>query len=295
MRKSASPAQAFAAVCVLLALVLTGCTTVSETSTTPQPASANQLAPTVSLEATQSNRTLPILFLVGDSTVHNAGPGLKGWGDVIARYFDPEKIRIENRARGGRSSRTFQTQGWWSNILTSAIPGDFVMIQLGHNDGGPLDDTNRARGTIPGLGGETKKIHNPVMNKPEVVHTYGWYMRKYIINARAKGMTPIICSPVPRLPKQTVRADTADTNSYVAWSREIARRENVFFIDLNHIVLSHYVGLTPAEIKAKYFTVQDNTHFNPAGAELNAASVVEGLRRLTNCPLRSFLLEEPMD
>lgn len=277
----------------VLGLVLAGCKTVAASAENAKSAEANQSAATVSNATAPSPRALPVLFLVGDSTVHNTGRGLKGWGDVISPYFDTNRIKVENHARGGRSSRTFQTQGWWSNVLAAAKPGDFVMIQLGHNDGGALDDTNRARGTLRGLGEESKEIYNPITHAQEIVHTYGWYLRKYVTDACAKGLTPILCSPVPRVPRQTVQADTVDTNSYVAWSRAVARSENAFFIDLNHLVMRHCVSMTPEEIKAEYFTPADNTHTSPAGAELNAAVVVEGLRALKDCPLNAYLTDRP--
>jgi rhamnogalacturonan acetylesterase len=238
-----------------------------------------------------TNRALPMLFIVGDSTVHNPGHGEKGWGDVIGKHFDPEKIRVENHALGGRSSRTFQTQGYWDRVLAAAKPGDYVIVQMGHNDGGPLDDTNRARGTIRGIGDEEKEIYNPIMHKKEVVHTYGWYMRKYVADARAKGMTPIICSPVPHMPKKEMEAGDVENWDYVRFAGQVATNENVLFINLNRITISHYAGLTPAEIKAKYFTTADNTHSSPAGAELNAQSVIEGLRSL-DCPLKNDLRPE---
>jgi rhamnogalacturonan acetylesterase len=239
-----------------------------------------------------TNRTLPILFIVGDSTVHNSSGGRVGWGDVIGSYFDTNKILVENHALAGRSSRTFITQGWWNLVLKEAKPGDFVLLQMGHNDGGPLDDPNRARGTIPGIGDEQKEIFNPVTQKPEIVHTYGWYLRQYISDSRAKGMTPILCSPVPHVPKKTVEAGDVGPSRYVGWSGEVATNENAPFLNLNRIVMSHYFGMSPLEIKEKYFTPQDNTHFNAAGAELNAESVVAGLREL-DCPLKNYLLNEP--
>ncbi len=238
-----------------------------------------------------TNRTRPMLFIVGDSTVHNPGHGEKGWGDVIGKYFDPEKIRVENHALGGRSSRTFQTQGYWDRVLAAAKPGDFVIVQMGHNDGGPLDDTNRARGSIRGIGDEQKEIYNPIMHKQEIVHTYGWYLRKYISNAHDRGMTPIICSPVPHVPKTDVHAGDVENWDYVRFAGQVATNENVLFINLNKITMSHYAGLTPTEIKAKYFTTADNTHSSPAGAELNAESVIEGLRTL-DCPLKDDLLAQ---
>ena len=238
---------------------------------------------------TDTNRALPMLFIVGDSTVHNPQKTERGWGDVISKYFDKEKIRVENHALGGRSSRTFITQGWWEKVLAAAKPGDFVLIQMGHNDGGPLDDTNRARGSIRGIGDESKDIYNPIMKKPETVHTYGWYLRKYISDARAKGMTPILCSPVPHVPKAEVKAGDIENWDYVRNAGQVATNENVLFINLNQITISHYAGMTPTEIKAKYFTPADNTHSSFAGAELNAQSVIEGLKKLANCPLVGFL------
>src|SRR3954471_10069736 len=114
---------------------------------------------------------VPTLFIVGDSTVKNGTKGQVGWGDPIARLFDPARIAVDNRARGGRSSRTFQTEGLWDRVLADSRPGDFVLIQMGHNDGGPLDDAPRARGSIRGTGEETKEIDNPVTKQKEVVHT----------------------------------------------------------------------------------------------------------------------------
>lgn len=277
------------AAAALAALVLGGCKSVPSAQD-----DATQRAPekSGSLEASaKTGRTLPALFIVGDSTVHNTR-GLVGWGDVIGRYFDTNKIVVENHALGGRSSRTFQTQGWWDKVLVSARAGDFVLIQLGHNDSSPINDTNRSRGTIRGLGDETTNIVNGITHQPETVHTYGWYMRKYISDARAKKMSPILCSPVPRLPQP---GKESDTTRYAGLARELAAQQNVPFIELNRLVLDRYSGMTSAEIRTNYFTPQDSTHFNPAGAELNAVCVIEGLRALTNCPLKKFLVAKPPD
>ena len=239
-----------------------------------------------------TNRSFPMLFIVGDSTVHNPGKGERGWGDVIGKNFDTNKIRVENHALGGRSSRTFQTQGWWDKVLNAAKPGDFVLIQMGHNDGGPLDDTNRARGSIRGLGEDTKDIFNPITKQPETVHTYGWYMRKFITDARAKGMTPILCTPIPHCPKEPVKAGDVEKSIYVDMSTAVAKSEKVLFINLNERTMSHYAGKMPLEVKETYFTPADNTHTSFAGAELNAQSVIEGIRALDGCPLRDYLISK---
>jgi lysophospholipase L1-like esterase len=240
----------------------------------------------------ETDRRLPTLFIVGDSTVKNNTRGQQGWGDPIAGFFDETKIKVENHAIGGRSSRTFQTEGRWDKILAAAKPGDFVLVQMGHNDGGPLDDPSRARGTLRGTGDDTNEIDNPITNKKELVHTYGWYLRKYIADARAKGMTPIILSPIPHCPRRPVEKGAVEKNDYVTWSEEVATAENVPFVNLNRLVLARYAEMAPEDIKAKYFTPADNGHTSPAGAELNAAAVVEGLRALPDCPLKDYLLPE---
>jgi lysophospholipase L1-like esterase len=238
---------------------------------------------------TDTNRPFPILFIVGDSTVHNPSKTERGWGDVIGKYFDTNSIRVENHALGGRSSRTFITQGWWQKVLDATRQGDFVLLQMGHNDGGPLDDTNRARGTIRGVGEETKEIFNPITKRPETVHTYGWYLRQYIADARTKGMTIIVCSPVPHCPREPVRPGEVEKSDYVRMSGAVAETEKVPFINLNRIAMSHYAEMTSEEIKQKYFTPADNTHTSPEGAELNAKSVIEGLKGLENCALAKWV------
>src|SRR6185437_3760476 len=104
----------------------------------------------------------PVFYIIGDSTVKN-GNGkadnlLQGWGSFITDYFDTTKITIENDAIGGRSSRTFMTDGRWDKILQKLQKGDYVIMQFGHNDSGPLDDTARARGTIKGIGNDSVEI-----------------------------------------------------------------------------------------------------------------------------------------
>ena len=234
----------------------------------------------------------PTLYIIGDSTVRNgSGRGSNdqwGWGSVIHAYFDTTRIHIENHAIGGRSSRTFLTEGRWDKILATLKPGDFVMMQFGHNDGGAINDTTRARGSIRGIGNETEEIDNLLTKKHEIVHSYGWYMRKYIDDTKAKGATPIVCSLVPRNVWKNGRVERG-TESYGKWALESATSGGAFFIDLNEIVALQYeADFTEATLKTEFFTT-DHTHTNLAGAKLNAASVIEGLRQLTYCSLNQYI------
>lgn len=230
---------------------------------------------------------LPTLFIIGDSTVNNSGEGFQGWGNVITEHFDSAKITIENRARGGRSSRTFQTEGLWDKVLAEMKKGDLVLIQFGHNDGGSLDK-DRARGSLKGIGDESKEVTIEATGKKETVHTFGWYLRKYVSDAKAKGVVPILLSPVPRniwKDGKVVRA----SGDYGFWAEDTAATTKTLFVDLNEISAIQYEKEGQAKVAAEYFTTKDHTHTSPAGAKLNAGSVAEGLRKLKGSPLKKYL------
>jgi lysophospholipase L1-like esterase len=232
---------------------------------------------------------LSTVFLVGDSTVRNGkgdgAGGQWGWGEPLADYFDLARINVTNRALGGRSSRTYITEGRWDETLTLVKPGDVILFQFGHNDSGPLDDTARARGTLPGVGPETREIDNPITHQHETVHTYGWYMRKYVRDTLSKGAIPILCSPIPRKIWKDGRIErNADT--YGGWARQIAAEEKIGFIDLNEIVARRYDSLGAAAVEPLF--ADPHTHTSRAGAELNAESVIAGLKALPANPLAQF-------
>lgn len=233
-----------------------------------------------------ANPHLPTLFLVGDSTVRNGhGDGANGqwgWGEPLVDFFDPSKINVVNRAIGGRSSRTYITEGHWDDTLALMKPGDIVLFQFGHNDSGPLDDTARARGTLTGVGDESQEIENPILKRHETVHTYGWYMRKYVADTLAKGATPIICSPIPRKTWKDGKV-VRNADNYGGWARQVAEQEHVAFINLNEIIARRYDALGEQKVEALF--ADPHTHTSRAGAELNAECVVAGLKTLPKDPV----------
>jgi lysophospholipase L1-like esterase len=236
---------------------------------------------------------LPSLFLIGDSTVRNGrGDGANGqwgWGDLIGPYFDSSKINVVNRAVGGLSSRTYLTGTYWESVAAWLRPGDFVMMQFGHNDSGPLDDAGRARGTISGVGDEAREIDNPITHQHEVVHTYGWYLRRFIVDSRVRGAIPIVCSPVPRKIWKDGKV-VRGSDSYAKWAADVARSEGAAFVDLNEIVARRYETLGPEKVIPLFG--DEHTHTSLKGAELNAACVIAGLKALESNPLRAYLSEK---
>jgi lysophospholipase L1-like esterase len=164
-------------------------------------------------------------------------------------------------------------------------PGDFVLMQFGHNDAGPLNDTSRARGTIRGTGEESEEVENLLTKQHETVHSYGWYLRKFIADARAKGATPIVCSLVPRKMWKDGRV-VRNTDSYAGWAAEVAKQEKVAFVDLNEIIARRYEELGPEKVEPLF--ADEHTHTSRAGAELNAAAVVAGLKAIKGNPLKKY-------
>lgn len=233
----------------------------------------------------------PVIYLIGDSTVKNGSGsgdgGLWGWGAYLHAMFDTSKVSIRNYALGGRSSRTFITQGLWDNVLSMIKPGDYVFIQFGHNDSSPVNDDSRARGTLKGTGEETEEIDNILTKQHETVHTYGWYLRKYIADAKARGAIPVICSLVPRNIWENGKVVRA-SDDFGLWARETAEATGTGFIDLNEIIAAKYEALGQEEVSAKLF-LTDHTHTNEAGASINATAVAEGIKQLKKCKLKKYL------
>ena len=225
---------------------------------------------------------LPTVYIAGDSTAKNGDA--RGWGDPLAQFFDASKVRVENRARGGRSARTFHKEGLWEKLATDLKPADFVLIQFGHNDGGP-PDKDKARGDLPGIGDESQDLTMPD-GKHETVHTFGWYLRKYVNDSKRKGARPILLSPTLRNIWKDGQVEH-ELGSFGKWTREVAEAEHVPFVDASRVIGERYQKMGPDDVKALF--PEDHTHTSAAGAELNAALIVAGLRALGDSPFDRFL------
>ena len=230
--------------------------------------------------------TKPVIYLIGDSTVHNADKETWGWGSIIGNYFDANKISVNNQAMAGRSTRTFIKENRWHRVDYMLHPGDYVLMQFGHNEGSK-PDTNKAgyRGVLKGTGEETVDLTWPNGTK-ETVHTYGWYLRKFIRETKAKGATPIVLSMIPRNEFREGKVLRAD-NDYGKWAKEIAEQEKVTFINLNGISSDKYDKWGADSVK-KFFP-GDHTHTNKLGATVNAESVVDGIKANKSIALNKYL------
>ena len=238
-------------------------------------------------------QTKPVFYIIGDSTVRNgSGTGSNGqwgWGSFVAEYFDTTKIAIQNHALGGRSSRTFITEGRWEKITANLKKGDYVIMQFGHNDASPLDDTARARGTIRGIGNDSSVIWNPIRKVQETVYSFGWYMRKYVRETKAKGAVAIVCSLIPRNNWKDGKVNRSKDN-YALWALQIAKEEGAYFIDLNELIADKYDQLGESEV-GKYFH-GDKTHTGLEGAKMNVEIVIQQLIKQNPAELARYIVKK---
>ncbi len=247
------------------------------------------------IEKENSNRK-PTIYIIGDSTVKNGhgdgAGGLWGWGDPLVQFFDTSRVNIENHALGGTSSRTFRSKGLWDEVIRKIQPGDYVLMQFGHNDDGPINDDFRARGTIYGFGDTTEEIDNMLTGAHEIVHTYGWYIRQYIAEAKAKGAIPVVMAPIPRNDWENGQVLRND-EKYGLWAKEVANLEEVEFINLNDRMAGAMEKLGEDAVTGHYFFKRDHTHTSAKGAVLAASLIVEELKKSDDNYLKDYLLENP--
>ena len=173
----------------------------------------------------------PVLFLVGNSTMRtgtkgNGDNGQWGWGYFAHEYFDADKLTVENHALGGTSSRTFYRK-LWPDVKKGIRKGDYVIIELGHNDNGPFD-SGRARASIRGISPtDSLCVTIKETGEVEIVYSYGEYLRRFVRECKALGAHPILLSLTPRnawdtkRPGHIARVD----GTFGLWARQVAEEQ----------------------------------------------------------------------
>jgi lysophospholipase L1-like esterase len=232
-----------------------------------------------------ANAALPTFHIVGDSTVRSGGTGvgLWGWGERIAPFFDTNKINVVNHAIGGRSARTFFTEGRWQKVVETIKPGDFVIVQFGHNDQGRIGDpAMKGRPDGKGIGDETVEDTKPDGTQ-ELVHTFGWYMAQFITEAKAHGATAIICSPIPHKQRWENGRDFANIAD---WDEQVAKNHGALYFDLTLVITADYKKIGAEKVVT--FFADKGTHTTDSGAQFNAAHVIAGLKSLPGDPLENY-------
>jgi pectinesterase len=223
------------------------------------------------------------VHLAGDSTMAKKLPEKRpeaGWGEALPKFFRADRVRIENHAQNGRSTRLFIEQGLWQKLLDELKEGDYVFIQFGHNDGAK-DKPDR---------------YTP----PE---DYRANLVRFVKEVRGRKATPVLLTPVMRR-KFTREGVFVDQHGvYPGIVREVAAQYRVPLIDMHRKSEAVLVGYGPEESRKLFLQlkpgenpnypngIEDNTHFNPTGAEVMAGLAVEGIRE-QKLGLAKYLLKE---
>ena len=251
----------------------------------------------------------PVVFITGDSTVKNKDKDeddMWGWGSVANTVFDETKIDIVNAAMAGRSCRTYLNEGRWEKVYNSLKPGDFVLIQFGHNDISPIDKP-KYRGAIATADDschvyrmqaakedltkqnviDQKLKSNTLVGSYEVVFSFGWYLKKFIQDVREKGATPILVSLTPRNEWPEGKMERRN-DSYGVWYRQVVKDTGVEFVDLHNLAADFYDKKCGSKEKANKYFKKDHTHTSLLGAKINAKCVAQDLKA-NNSPLAKYL------
>jgi lysophospholipase L1-like esterase len=210
------------------------------------------------------------IYLAGDSTMAAKLATKRpetGWGEALQSYFDSMSVIVDNRAKNGRSTRTFIEEGLWQAIVDSLKAGDYVFIQFGHNDQSK-DKVDR---------------YTP----PD---DYRRNLVRFVNDARKKNANPVLFTPVRRR-RFNDAGQLYDTHGeYPDIVRSVAREMKVPLIDM-HASSAEVLSLFGSEPSRQLFLqlkpgenanypagVEDNTHFSPLGAALMAHLAVDGIR-----------------
>lgn len=270
------------------------------------------------------------VFLAGDSTVKDysaSGMYMSGkaqaegsWGEYLQTFFDSSKVKVQNYANGGRSSRNFINEGSLDKIKANIKEGDYLFIQFGHNDcangKGYLEDRYvplgepDANGIYPVTAGTKVATPSSLASKYgdsfysyDCGGTYKWYLTQYIETAREVGAIPVLVTPVSRLyytNDGTIKPhhDSTDTttgtlvtenNAYVEAVKQLAKEQNVLLIDGFEITKNMYEEAYKADEKAangksvngmQVMSAGDSTHSNKLGGFITAELFAQQIQNM---------------
>lgn len=230
--------------------------------------------PGTAQELTPSEKPLT-LFMAGDSTMATqtlvpATPA-RGWGQMLQPYFH-DHVRVHNLASSGQSSKSFRDKGRWKQILDRIKPGDFVIIQFGHNDSKP----DKERRTEP-------------------FGSFQANLERFVQDVREQKATPILATSIVRNVFNEDGKTLRDTHGdYVTATRKVAEKHKVPLLDLTRKTEDLLVKLGPDRSKRLFNNVEpgefpqypdgfkDGTHLNAAGASRICDLAIEEI--LANVP-----------
>jgi lysophospholipase L1-like esterase/pectate lyase len=222
------------------------------------------------------------VYVVGDSTAA-AYPSerhpLTGWAQLLQEHFDVQKAVVEDRAKSGRSSKSFVDEGAWANVLADVKAGDYVFIQFGHNDSKSGDP---ARYTDPDT-------------------TYKSFLTQYVADTRSKGAFPVIMTSINRNAWENETTPKDTLGGYPEAARDVAKELDVPLIDASALTRKLFEELGQEKTTRLFMNLDkgafpnypdgssDNTHLQERGARVVSRIVADAVSRM-EIPLKDALI-----
>lgn len=216
------------------------------------------------LLTSQTSSNKPTIYMIGDSTMANKNAKNfpeTGWGEVLSAFADTSRILVENHARNGRSTKSFIDQGLWDVVINKIKPGDYLFIEFGHND---------------------KKIHKPkVYARAET--TYKINLERFISEARKKGATPVLFTPIVRRHFMENGLLEHTHEKYPDVVKQVGKEQNVTVIDLEAKTKLLIEGLGDEQSKKLFMNLDSLEYTNhPKGKEDNTHLTRQGAMKIAN-------------
>lgn len=239
---------------------------------TPAPAPVARPAPPPPPPLVRDNK--PLVFIASDSTAQAYDERtypMTGWGQMLPCAVDTARLGVENRAIGGRSTKSFIAEGRWDRLMGDLRKGDVVLIQFGHNDANQQREERWA--------------------PAETV--YRANLMRFVADVRGKGATPVLITPIAQ---RLFNEDGTAKAGFAAWSavvRDIGARQKVKVLDLETLsrrwlertgaepAKAFYMNITPEEGYPAYAKgLADNTHLRELGGRGAANLIANAYRDL---------------
>lgn len=214
----------------------------------------------------------PTIYMIGDSTMakkKKTDYPERGWGQLFNEFIIPP-ARLDNRALNGRSTKSFIKQDHWAAVLDDLQPGDWVIIQFGHND---------------------QKVDKPEVGAPAHT-TYRKNLLRFINEARAKSACPVLATSVVRRRWDGDGKFIDTLGEYPAVTREVAAEEMIPLLELHTLTMRMESGAGVEGSKRFHFK-GDDTHYSALGARSTSALAAAEIHRL-NLPLARWVSLTPL-
>ena len=213
---------------------------------------------------------------IGDSTMSEYKPAAtpkRGWGMYLQAFFNSDSVEVNNRGKSGASTRTFyETENLWPSVKSQMNAGDYLIIQFAHNDEKCKgEDVYVYNSDMRAQGKDTISD----MRGTEPNTTYKAYLRRFVREAREKGVLPVFMAPICRAyfkdgkindeGRHKLNGQSTPDKDYVRCMHEVADETGVPFLDMTARSQELYESAGQEYCMANYFNCGDKTHTSAAG------------------------------